>query len=149
MISAGGRSACLRVPSTQGTLTSTGGSAAASIETTRTDGLSGQRQRLPYADLLRRYDRPGTLFYLDPPYWSNEADYGPASFRRTDFGALATQLASLQGRFTLSINELPEVRDVFAVLPLEAVTTDYSINSKTGRRTRKLIITRGGGSDLA
>ena len=23
---------------------------------------------LPYADVIKRYDRPGTLFYLDPPY---------------------------------------------------------------------------------
>ncbi len=25
-------------------------------------------ERLPWADFVRRYDRPGTLFYLDPPY---------------------------------------------------------------------------------
>ena len=102
-------------------------------------------ERLSYVDLLRRYDRPGTLFYLDPPYWGNEADYGPASFCRTDFSALATQLASLQGRFILSMNDLPEVRDVFAAFELEAVTTDYSINSKANRRARELIITGGGG----
>ena len=26
-------------------------------------------ERLPYAEMIRRYDREGTLFYLDPPYW--------------------------------------------------------------------------------
>ena len=28
---------------------------------------------------LRRYDRPLTLFYLDPPYWGHKADYGKAA----------------------------------------------------------------------
>jgi DNA adenine methylase len=31
---------------------------------------------LPYQELLPRYDRAGTLFYLDPPYWGVEGDYG-------------------------------------------------------------------------
>src|SRR5438094_9689206 len=31
---------------------------------------------LPWAELLDRHDRPGTLYYLDPPYWGCEADYG-------------------------------------------------------------------------
>lgn len=32
------------------------------------DRLAGVKiERLPYADLIRRYDGPGTLFYLDPP----------------------------------------------------------------------------------
>lgn len=34
-------------------------------------------ERLPFADFIRRYDRPGTLFFIDPPYWGNDADYGP------------------------------------------------------------------------
>ena len=31
---------------------------------------------LPWADFLHRYDGPGTLFYLDPPYWGSEGSYG-------------------------------------------------------------------------
>lgn len=44
-------------------------------------------ERLPYLDFLARYDRPGTLFYLDPPYWGCERDYGPG-FERADFERL-------------------------------------------------------------
>ncbi len=33
-------------------------------------------EQLPYAAFLARYDTPGTLFYLDPPYWGSEGYYG-------------------------------------------------------------------------
>jgi len=44
---------------------------------------------LPYEQLIPRYDRPATLFYLDPPYWGNENDYGKGLFGREDFGRLS------------------------------------------------------------
>jgi DNA adenine methylase len=39
---------------------------------------------LPYGDFITRYDRPETLFYLDPPYWGCEGDYGKHLFERAD-----------------------------------------------------------------
>ena len=46
-------------------------------------------EQLPYADLIRRYDGPDVLFYLDPPYWGCEGDYGADAFSRDDFQRLA------------------------------------------------------------
>lgn len=37
-------------------------------------------EQLPYADLIRRYDGPDVLFYLDPPYWGCEEDYGAVTY---------------------------------------------------------------------
>ena len=37
-------------------------------------------ERLPYAQFIARYDRPAALFFLDPPYWDNEDDYGEGGF---------------------------------------------------------------------
>jgi DNA adenine methylase len=71
-------------------------------------------ERLPWSDFIRRYDRPGTLFYLDPPYYGCEDDYGKAMFTRAEFEAMAEQLRAIQGRFILSINDHPEVRRIFA-----------------------------------
>ncbi len=60
------------------------------------DRLSGVViERLPYADFIRRYDRPGTLFYLDPPYLGSEGYYGP-HFSAADFEALRDLLAPLR-----------------------------------------------------
>lgn len=60
-------------------------------------------ERLPYAAFITKYDRPGTLFYLDPPYFGSEGDYGPGVFDGDDFARLAEQLAGISGQFVLSI----------------------------------------------
>lgn len=87
---------------------------------------------LPWRELLARYDRPETLFYLDPPYWGCEDDYGVAMFGRDEFGALAEALAGLKGRWLLSLNDVPEVRRIFAAFEIEAVETSYSIAGGRG-----------------
>lgn len=81
---------------------------------------------LPYSKVIKRYDRPGTVFYVDPPYWGHESDYGKGMFAREDFPALAEQLAGIKGRFILSLNDVPEVRDMFGEFKIEPVNTIYS-----------------------
>lgn len=93
-------------------------------------------ERLPFTDLIRRYDRPETLFYLDPPYWGCEGDYGKDVFSRDDFERLADQLRGIQGRFLLSLNDTPGVRRTFAAFDIEAVETTYSIGTKRAGRAR-------------
>ena len=83
---------------------------------------------LPWADFIRRYDGPGTLFYLDPPYWGCETDYGKAVFERADFERLAAALRTLQGRFIMSINDVPAIREAFAGFAMQEVETTYIYN---------------------
>lgn len=71
-------------------------------------------ENLPYADLIARYDRPHTLFYVDPPYFGCEDYYGKGLFSRDDFTRLRDILAGIKGKFILSINDTPEIRDLFA-----------------------------------
>lgn len=84
---------------------------------------------LPYGDLIRRYDGPGTFFYVDPPYWDCEEYYGPGVFSRDDFTMLAAQLGSIQGRFILSLNDTSGVRDVFSAFSIETVQTKYTCSN--------------------
>jgi len=85
-------------------------------------------ERLPYSSFITRYDRPDTLFYLDPPYWGCEDDYGAGAFTRADFGRLARQLSGIQGRFILSLNDVEPVRAIFAAFHMEPVELTYSIS---------------------
>lgn len=46
-------------------------------------------------------------------------------------------LAIIQGRFILSINDVPEIREIFVAFHIEAVTTTYGIASRTGDSTNR------------
>lgn len=100
-------------------------------------------ENLPWADFISRYDRPGTLFYLDPPYWDCESDYGTGVFGKADFTAMAEQLAGLKGRFVLSINDVPEIRAIFKRFTIEEATLTYSVAGGKGTDARELIIVGG------
>lgn len=96
-------------------------------------------EKLPYADFIAQYDTADTLFYIDPPYWGGEADYGPDMFGRDDFTALAEQLRGIKGRFILSINDVPEIRALFGWAELTPVEVTYSIGDN-GQTAKELII---------
>lgn len=98
-------------------------------------------ENLPYAEFMQRYDKPSTLFYLDPPYWGRETWYGKGLFERADFERLADQLRRIKGRFILSMNDLPEVRQTFKGFSISRVEFKYSVAHSRGR---ELIITGGG-----
>ncbi|MEN2979954.1 DNA adenine methylase [Tistrella bauzanensis] len=99
---------------------------------------------LDWSDFIPRYDAPGTLFYVDPPYWGCEDYYGRQMFARADFQRLADVLAGIQGRFVLSINDRPEVRQIFAAFDVIPVSTTYTVSriSEAGGQRGELIITR-------
>ncbi|MEM7198221.1 MAG: DNA adenine methylase, partial [Pseudomonadota bacterium] len=65
-----------------------------------------QIECLDYAKFISVYDRPHTLFYIDPPHYNHEDDYGKGVFNRENFGQLAEQLATIKGDFIMSINDL-------------------------------------------
>jgi len=96
-------------------------------------------ERLPWAELLARYDRSNTCFYLDPPYWGCENFYGK-DFCRNDFGRMADSLARLQGKFLLSLNDLPEVRETFKHFHVQTVQTAYSAATKRYSPVTELLI---------
>jgi DNA adenine methylase len=99
-------------------------------------------ERLPFDQLIARYDRPGTLFYLDPPYWGCEKDYGPGVFGREDFERLAQQLAGIKGCFLLSLNDTPGVRQGFRAFEIEEVEITCGISGKQQKASEVLIASR-------
>ncbi|WP_406736924.1 DNA adenine methylase [Thioclava sp. GXIMD4215] len=101
---------------------------------------------LDWADLVRRYDSKGTLFYLDPPYHGGESDYGKGLFDRSQFAVMAAQLAQIKGGFILSINDTPEIREIFAGFDFEEVALKYSVAAKGATEARELIISNRSGA---
>ena len=95
---------------------------------------------LPYGDFITRVDRKGALFYLDPPYYGCEGDYGKDAFSRDQFARIADQLRSLKGQFILSINDVPQIRTLFDWATIVPVETTYSIYKAATRPAAELII---------
>ncbi len=102
-------------------------------------------ERLPYDEFIRRYDRPATLFYLDPPYYGVEDYYGKELFSREEFSKMAKQLEGIKGKFILSLNATPEVRDIFKTFSIEEVPVNYTASQKVIKVARELIISNCAG----
>jgi DNA adenine methylase len=71
-------------------------------------------ENMPWQKFIDKYDKPDTLFYLDPPYWGFEDYYGKNIFDRDQFIEMSRCLGGLKGRFILSINDVPGVRQAFS-----------------------------------
>ncbi len=97
-----------------------------------------QIECLPYETILKRFDRPATLFYLDPPYWGRSLYR--YNFEPSDFELLAEQLAKLSGKFVLSLNDVPEVRNLFHRFHIREVELQYTAQKVSGRRYREVLI---------
>lgn len=91
-------------------------------------------ENLDYGEFLARYDRGHTFFYVDPPYYGCESYYGKGLFERADFERLRDQLAGIKGRFLLSINDAPAIRELFGGFEIVEAPTSYSLGVGGGRK---------------
>lgn len=82
-------------------------------------------EHLPWQQCLERYDRPHTLFYMDPPYWQTEG-YG-VSFPFSEYEAIAECMRRLAGRAIVSLNDHPDIRQVFDGFHIEATDLRYVV----------------------
>jgi len=90
-----------------------------------------------YSKIIRHFDSPGTFFYLDPPY-ENSNDYSN-SVKPED---IANVLRHIKGRFMLSYNDSPCIRNIFKDYNIQEIETNYSNNQYIQRRSvNELIIT--------
>lgn len=100
-------------------------------------------ENLDWRDFIDRYDRPGALFYLDPPYFGNEGDYGKEAFTRERFKEMAERLGTIKGRFLISLNDRPEVRELFSAYPVARVDLTYTISGGAGKGVGEVVIFDG------
>lgn len=96
-------------------------------------------EHLPWDECIRRYDRPDTLFFLDPPYWETMG-YGN-SFGIDQHEALAAAMRSLQGRAILTINDHPDMRRAYRGFACEGMQTTYTVGGgANAKRVGELLI---------
>lgn len=97
-------------------------------------------ENLPYDNIITRYDSPDTFFYLDPPYWDCEKFYGPGIFNKDDFIKLQALLKAIHGKFIMSINDVPEIRNIYKDFIITEVFTRYSISKEHNKNITELLI---------
>jgi DNA adenine methylase len=93
----------------------------------------------PYDEILQHFDRKGTLFYLDPPYYGKKLYRH--NFSHADFEKLSERLSRLRGKFILSLNDVPEVRNLFRRFYIKGVNLHYTSQKQAGRRYQEVLIT--------
>ncbi len=97
-------------------------------------------ENLSWDNCVRRYDRPHTLFYLDPPYFGTEG-YG-VEFGLEQYDLMADLAKSIKGRMVLSVNDIPAMRSAFAGLNFDTANIVYSVggSGRTMKTSTELII---------
>ena len=58
----------------------------------------------------------------------------------SDFQRMADQLAGIRGAFVMSINDRPEIREIFGRFIVDEVRLTYTVSSGEGTKARELII---------
>lgn len=96
-------------------------------------------ENLSWENILQKYDKPDNFFYLDPPYFCAPC-YKHNFENLSEYETLSTALSGLQGKFLLSINDLPEIRDVFQNFNILPVEVPYSIGKDDQSIGKELLI---------
>jgi DNA adenine methylase len=97
-----------------------------------------QIESLPYDQVMEKYDRPTTLFYLDPPYW--ERKLYKFNFSESDFHNLEARMQEIKGKCILSLDDRPEVRELFGRFRLEPIELKYTAKRNTKPLHKELLI---------
>jgi len=95
-------------------------------------------ENLPWQEFITRYNRAQTFFYLDPPYY--KAPHYKHNMELEDYIEMAEILTIIKGSFILSINDHPEIRQVFKSFNIKSVELNYSAARKGQSKAKELLI---------
>jgi DNA adenine methylase len=96
-------------------------------------------ENLPWYEFIKRYDRPRTLFYLDPPYY--KAPWYDHNLELEDYFEMASILAKVRSRFILNINDHPEIRKTFHQFNIDPVRLKYTVGKDNSKVGKELLVT--------
>lgn len=96
-----------------------------------------------FESLIKTYDRPDALFYLDPPYHGTERYYS-AAFNAEDHKRLNRILKGIKGKFLLSYNDDSFVRSLYDDFKIEPISRKNNLllrHEDIDKNFNELIIT--------
>ena len=94
-----------------------------------------------FETLIHHYDRPDAFFYLDPPYFSTEGMYD-VDFGWDDHVRLRDTLLDIKGKFLLSYNDCPEIRQLYEGFSMFDFSRTHSMAQRyeAGKEFKELLI---------
>lgn len=67
-----------------------------------------------FEKLISAQDSEVSFFYCDPPYFSTESYYENVGFTKSDHERLRDTLKNISGKFLVSYNDCPEIRELYS-----------------------------------
>ncbi len=102
------------------------------IETTHKVFSRVHIECLDYRDIFRKYNKPHTLMFADPPYYHKERRYRFNTFtKEEDFIELRDVFQSIKGKVIITLNDHPFIHNLFK---------DFEIQKVPVRKRQELII---------
>lgn len=96
-------------------------------------------ENLDWEKCITKYDRPGTLFFLDPPYWKVEG-YG-VPFGIEQYEKMAKIMSGLKGRAILTVNAHPDMEVIFSPFKRKDVAINYTVGGGgKGAESKEMIL---------
>ena len=98
-------------------------------------------ENLSFEKVIGKYDRDYTVFFCDPPYFET-CGYGN-EFGEKEHLLLRDNLKNIKGKFILTINDHPQVREWYKGFNIKEVQVNYSVSKEKTARSKynELIIT--------
>lgn len=93
-------------------------------------------ENLDWQNCFERYDRPGTVMYVDPPYPGNKCNYAHNMRGWPEHYLLADRLKNAKCRWILSSYDIPEMYTLFADYFILAVQSSSGMSAEKNGPTR-------------
>lgn len=96
-----------------------------------------------FQKLIEQYDREQALFFCDPPYFGTEDYYDNVDFLRENHYRLKDTLDAIRGKFLLTYNDCPFIRDLYRGYYQQPVSriNNLALGSANYQEYKELIIT--------
>lgn len=86
-----------------------------------------------FRELITKYDNESTFFYLDPPYSHCKKNWGYKNLLTTN--DIYEAIKNIKGKFILSYDDSPEIRNIFKDFYIKEIKTKYSLSATINNRT--------------